>query len=238
MPFTLSHVAAVLPLRGDRIRRVVDFPALVVGAMAPDTSYLVGLFGFYREAHDLRGMLLYAWPTATVLAWLYHRFLRRSWSTLLPWLDEGRPAPTAPVLLVSALAGVVTHVGWDAFTHADGAFVALFPPLARLLPILGLDVPVYEILQYGSSLVGLAAVLVAIGRACRRRNVPLVTSTRTLARLVAAFVVLWGLFLVLPLVPTPSSFVPVWIVDGIFRALLAAGVVFVAFGAWSSFARR
>ncbi|MET8546450.1 DUF4184 family protein [Kitasatospora sp. NPDC004799] len=54
----------------------------------------------------------------------------------------------------SAAIGAATHVGWDAFTHGDRLGSRLLPVLDR--PVAG--VPLYEVLQYGSSALALAAL--------------------------------------------------------------------------------
>ncbi|MEV7603749.1 DUF4184 family protein [Kitasatospora sp. NPDC089797] len=56
--------------------------------------------------------------------------------------------------LASAAVGALTHVGWDAFTHGGRLGVRLLPVLDR--PVAG--VPGYELLQYGSSALALAAL--------------------------------------------------------------------------------
>ncbi|MFE6503907.1 DUF4184 family protein [Kitasatospora sp. NPDC057738] len=54
----------------------------------------------------------------------------------------------------SAAIGAATHVGWDAFTHGGRLGVRLLPVLDR--PVAG--VPLYEVVQYGSSALALAAL--------------------------------------------------------------------------------
>ncbi|MFI2612192.1 DUF4184 family protein [Kitasatospora sp. NPDC018619] len=52
----------------------------------------------------------------------------------------------------SAALGAATHVGWDAFTHGGRLGTRLLPVLDR--PVVG--VPLYEVVQYGSSALALA----------------------------------------------------------------------------------
>jgi hypothetical protein len=61
--------------------------------------------------------------------------------------------------ILSAALGDVSHIVWDGFTHSDGLFVPHLPALARPydLPIIGQTV-VHRILQYASTVVGLAAI--------------------------------------------------------------------------------
>lgn len=61
---------------------------------------------------------------------------------------------TAALVVVSLVVGGATHVLWDAFTHEGRAGVAAIPWLAEQHGRL----PGYRWLQYGSSLLGLAAI--------------------------------------------------------------------------------
>ncbi|PBC71419.1 uncharacterized protein DUF4184 [Streptomyces sp. TLI_235] len=176
MPFTLSHVAAVVPLlgRGADGRWVAS--GLVAGSMAPDVPYFADslLPGVYRF-----GALTHRWwavPTvdAAIAAGgvvLWHGLLREPLTGLLP---EGLPvAVEAPLprgaagvgaFVLSAAVGAASHVLWDAFTHPGRAGVRAVPVLGR--PVAG-DVPLCTVLQYGTSLLGLAVLGERVRRAAR-----------------------------------------------------------------------
>jgi hypothetical protein len=76
---------------------------------------------------------------------------------------RGAPRSVAALAGLGALAaflGALSHVAWDAFTHANGWAVAYLPVLrgeANLGSPLG--VRWYKVLQHASSLVGMAAVV-------------------------------------------------------------------------------
>jgi hypothetical protein len=56
-------------------------------------------------------------------------------------------------VVAALLAGALTHVLWDSFTHASGHVVAVFPVLrARVLG--GHGPPVFKLLQHASTLIG------------------------------------------------------------------------------------
>ena len=58
MPWTFAHPAAILPLRS-LCPRWLSFPALILGAMAPDISYYVGMHGQWRTfCHTPEGILM------------------------------------------------------------------------------------------------------------------------------------------------------------------------------------
>ncbi|AUG81316.1 hypothetical protein CFP65_6671 [Kitasatospora sp. MMS16-BH015] len=162
MPFTLSHAAAVLPL--------VDGPwvasALVAGALAPDLPYY--LESVWPGSY-VAGAVTHRWwavPTVDVavaggLVLLWHGLARRPLVGVLPepWAGVAE-AVTAPRggwrtpgrawwFLGSAAVGAGTHLGLDAFTHRSA--VGRLPGAGRVVA----GVPVYEALQYGTSVVGL-----------------------------------------------------------------------------------
>jgi hypothetical protein len=58
------------------------------------------------------------------------------------------------VVSVSVLAGAASHILWDGFTHGHGCFVGMMPALANRVDILGVNMPVFKILQHASTAVG------------------------------------------------------------------------------------
>ncbi|PRH76775.1 hypothetical protein C6N75_23830, partial [Streptomyces solincola] len=186
MPFTLSHAAAVLPglRRTGRARGPLVASALVMGSFAPDMTYFAASLApdamfFGTVTHSLAGVFTVdvLITTALVAAWLLVREPllallpdrvrppARALVRGLPW-RERRPAALACWFWVSAAVGSATHVGWDLFTHADRWGTRLLPALDGTVA----GVPLYTILQYGSS----AAALVLLGwfgaRALRERR--------------------------------------------------------------------
>ncbi|MER6079439.1 DUF4184 family protein [Streptomyces sp. NPDC001833] len=184
MPFTLSHAAAVLPaVRGDGTGRGRLVPAvLVAGSFAPDLTYYAAsavpdAMEFGDFTHSFTGVLtvdvLFAW--ASVALWL---LVREPLVALAPRARQGRVAallrcgaPRARAGLsvaawwyVSAVLGALTHVVWDAFTHHDRWGTRLIPAIGRNVA----GMPLYTLLQYGSSAVGAAVVAAFAVRAVRR----------------------------------------------------------------------
>ncbi|MGW0389596.1 DUF4184 family protein [Streptomyces sp. NPDC003042] len=176
MPFTLSHAAAVLPAmrRTGRARGPLVASALVLGSFAPDTFYFAdavvqGLMGYGAFTHSLLGVLTAdAVLTAALAAcWL---LLREPLIALLPRRWRGRAytfvrgerwrGRRLPVLALwfylSAVAGSLTHVVWDSFTHLDRWGTEAFPELGEPLAF---GLPLYSFLQYGSSAIAACALL-------------------------------------------------------------------------------
>jgi hypothetical protein len=157
VPFTVSHVAAVLPLR-----RVSWLPtsALVIGSMAPDSPSMVGALALRDSTHTLGGAVttdvavtavgcvLWAWVLRPVVADLVPALAAR-WR---PTVQPHRPLVVQGLLwYVAAAIGCLTHVVWDAFTHPGGAE-------GGWIPIDGVSAHTYAQLQLLSSVLGLVVL--------------------------------------------------------------------------------
>lgn len=172
MPFTLAHPAAVLPF----LRQPFVPIALVAGAMAPDVPYFAMVSStsgaWYApmlngaNSHDFSQILTVGLPLALVLAgflWLVVKPLR--WALPDSWVPDkpalkGRPPTSARVALwtfYSLMLGLLTHLAWDSFTHSYGWVVERVPLLASE-PFAG--IAVYRLLQHGSTLAGLAFIVI------------------------------------------------------------------------------
>ena len=125
MPWTLSHPAAVLPLR--RLSpRPLNFAALVVGSMTPDIGYYINRFDLSDFAHTLPGSFIACLPTGVIMLFIFYLFSRPVCyalpsphrQSLLP-LCPDFPTGLTPwaIILLSLLIGAWTHNFWDAFTH-------------------------------------------------------------------------------------------------------------------------
>ncbi|MCF3184714.1 DUF4184 family protein [Streptomyces polychromogenes] len=177
MPFTLSHAAAVLPAirRSGRARGPLVASALVLGSFAPDAFYFAdavvggGVMGYGDFTHGPLGVVSADAALTAVLAacWL---LLREPLAALLPasrrgrvhsfvrgedWRGLRRPA-LALRFYLSAVAGSLTHVVWDAFTHMDRWGTHALPWLGR--PV-ALGLAPYTFLQYGTSALAACALL-------------------------------------------------------------------------------
>ena len=168
MPFTATHVLAVVPLRDTRL----PFAALAVGSMTPDLPIFVHFLPSYYTTHSAGGLLTACLPLGLAL-WLgWELVLRDPTLALLPeWVrrrtdrtGRARGPDGRRVLLAAAavLIGAATHLVWDAFTHGGRWGVRLVPVLDTPLALpawlpAGLP-PVmhgYRVAQYASSAVGL-----------------------------------------------------------------------------------
>ena len=161
MPFTPSHVAAILPFA-----RTPLLPAgLAIGSMVPDLPYFVPLGLARGFTHSLVGAVVVDLPMgiACYVIWVF--LLRAPLLDFAPrWLHDrfrirrtGRRAWVTALLLLAGLSvGIATHLAWDAFTHSDG-WVVLH--VAALRSQLG-PLTVARWLQYASSVFGLVVLAI------------------------------------------------------------------------------
>ena len=168
MPFTLAHPAIVLPLRNCRFK--FSLTGLILGSIIPDFEFFIQMREVENIGHHAYGILLFDLPMAVIMSYLFHNVLRNTLIANLPWIYKSRfiefqhlnwntYARNNKIILVgSILIGVLSHQGWDAFTHHDGLAVQLLPALSSELQILNTSVPVYYALQILFSLIGLATV--------------------------------------------------------------------------------
>lgn len=191
MPFTVSHVAAVLPFQRWLAPERALAPA-VIGSMAPDFGLVLPFWVPRYETHGRVALLTFCLPLG-LLGWLlFETLIRPALLEVAPgrwwsrWQERGAVAfASARAWLVAAaavLGGAVTHLAWDAFTHEDARGVQIFPLLEDLSwHVNGHPMYLYRILQHLSSVVGLAAVLWVAWRWHRRLPPPAAAQARTLA---------------------------------------------------------
>ncbi|CAN5542054.1 hypothetical protein BH10ACT4_BH10ACT4_14280 [soil metagenome] len=177
MPFTPSHIAAILPFA----RSPLAPAALVIGSMVPDLPYFLPL-GTPRElTHSIPGVPLADLPMGIVALMLWFLVFRAPIGDFAPEWVRSRLRPLqgsarrpslrgVVVILLSLLVGIATHLAWDAFTHPDGWVVLHMAGLrAQLGPFAA-----YRWAQYASSVGGL--VILAIWAAGWVRRTPPVDS--------------------------------------------------------------
>lgn len=155
MPFTVSHIAAVLPLR--RHCSADEFAALAIGSMMPDMHYFLPLLrkNWPLPSHQLISLPLFCLP----VGWLLWRLWRPLWT---PASDETRPLPAWWRVTLALTIGALTHLAWDACTHAS---YGLGPYLMLGQPLFSIGQASFSranLLQYISSVAGLALLASAL----------------------------------------------------------------------------
>lgn len=177
MPYTLAHPLAVAPFTRGKSAAWFVTAALVTGSLAPDAVMFINPFfrtpWTYGDAHGWWGVVLIDLPVAYLL-WMAWAFLvAPAYRTCAPrWLALRLPEYVPPnkrravMAVPSALLGIGTHLLWDSFTHAGY-------PLTEAGGLLDRDVAgfsLFRLLQHGSSVLGLAGVLLWIYLELRTRK--------------------------------------------------------------------
>jgi hypothetical protein len=176
MPFTLAHPAAVVPLRKLSFLHTVP---LIIGSLVPDLPYYLPerLGHMLGETHNLTGLLTICLPLGLGIL-LGILSLRDPLTTLLSararWVCvqalERFTSHTRRelVAILSILTGAWTHLAWDSFTHQDGWMVARVAALSAPVHIFGWQTEMSHLLQYLSSVFGLAVLASWYSRAAAR----------------------------------------------------------------------
>jgi hypothetical protein len=179
MPFTISHTAAVLPfLRHFRRWRVAS--ALVIGSMAPDFGFLLPWRMPRFETHSAIALLTFSLPAGLVTYWLFQRVIKSAVREVLPDGAYQRSQESAAIAdtrspwqwaiaALAILAGALTHLVLDAFTHEGARGVHMLPVIDDwLIDVAGHRLPGTRFLQDASSVVGMILVVFLLVRALRK----------------------------------------------------------------------
>jgi Domain of unknown function (DUF4184) len=178
MPFTISHAAAVLPF-SRLLARWRLLSATVIGSMVPD----FGLFLPWRpprvETHSAVGLLTFCLPLGLATFWIFQQLMKRPIMEILPdasytrWHPFAEPADLASLsqwvlAACGVLAGAVTHLVWDGFTHEGARGVRMIPILDDpIVDFAGRRLVGARLLQDVSSLIGLIIVLALVAYGLR-----------------------------------------------------------------------
>lgn len=131
MPFTFAHPAVFVPLRR-LLKQKVSVTGLVAGSLVPDVEYFIRMRGVSRYSHSWAGLFWFDLPLGVLLAFLFHSFFRNLLILQLPVFVQKRLQPLlrfnwgermrqhAFAILLSFVAGSLSHLLWDRFVH-EGA---------------------------------------------------------------------------------------------------------------------
>jgi hypothetical protein len=183
----------------------------MIGSMAPDFGVVLPGHLARAETHSLSALFTFALPAGFFVWALFQLLLKPALLEVLPdrWYASLRAQGVEPrgralaqwrAALLALLAGAISHLLWDGFTHEDGMWVGLLPFLINDgLTVAGRTVYWFEILQHLSSAVGLGIVVSVTVRWVRAANRGAVLSAPRALQLRER--VLWaGLYLSIPTV--------------------------------------
>jgi len=191
MPFTISHVAAVVPFSRPLARwRLLS--ATIIGSMVPDFGFLMPWRPARIETHSAIALLTFCLPVGLATFWIFQRMIKTAVMEVLPDHTYSRWRPLAApadlwslkqwvLAALGILGGAITHLVWDAFTHEGARGIRMIPALDDpVMDIAGHRLMGHRLLQDGSSLIGLAVVLAVVIYGLRRDSGPEEASARTL----------------------------------------------------------
>jgi hypothetical protein len=185
MPYTLSHIAAVLPF-SRLLARLRILSAMVIGSMVPDFGYLLPIHPAREQTHSAVSLLTFSVPLGLLSYWIFQRWIKTPLFTLLPdstylrWRPFAAPAalnnPRQWLLAAGGvLVGAVTHLVWDGFTHEGARGIRMMPEVDDwTFELHGHHLIGARLVQDASSLLGLAIVVVMLAYALRRGDTPVV----------------------------------------------------------------
>lgn len=170
MPFTPAHPAWLYPFR--RFNKLkVSWTALLIGAMVPDLEYFIWLSPAAYSSHTITGIFVFNLPLTFILSFLWHHsladailprlyFLRSTiiqerYADFAGWIKKN-----LLTFLFSALTGIISHLVWDSFCHANGYMVHHIPFLLSFSTIGGLSVRNCYIVWYASTVIGLLVMTI------------------------------------------------------------------------------
>jgi len=174
MPFTISHIAAILPFK-KFTPEYLSLSGLIIGSMAPDFEYFIRMKLYGHYGHRFIGIFTFDLPVSILLYILFHLVVRKPFIIHSPQYIYSRIYGELnnqwipkyfkhyAVIICSIFIGIITHFIWDGFTHDQEYVVArFFTFLLYEVNIAGRYIPIHFILQILSSVVGIVILIVHI----------------------------------------------------------------------------
>lgn len=162
MPFTLAHPSAVVFIKN----RYLNLFGLILGSMAPDFIYFLLFNPSSNLGHTFIGFIILNLPICFLLNYLIFKFVKDAFIINLPtfiskyyiyllnYTNDIKSFKEAIVFTYSCIIGMLTHAIWDTCTHKTGYFVIHINFLRNKIDILGLQIPIFKIIQHGSTVIG------------------------------------------------------------------------------------
>jgi hypothetical protein len=183
MPFTVSHIAAVLPFHKP-LRRLGLLSAAAIGAMAPDLDFILPIRLAREQTHGRLALLTFCLPVGLATWALFQSLIKPALIEVLPnrifarLCAEHLAARLGSVMtwfyaVLAVLFGALTHLIWDGFTHEAGRGARILSGFGEHdTELAGSQWQLYRLLQHGSTLVGAAAVVIGLWLWVRHSSEP------------------------------------------------------------------
>lgn len=176
MPFTFAHPAIVLPL-ARASSRYFSLTALVIGSIIPDFEYFLRAEIYSAYSHTVTGLLYFDAPVGLIVYLAFVYIVRMPLLIHLPEYFRERFNSSFyqmrwRVVVGSILIGAASHLIWDSFTHRTGYIAQRMTFLQKSVIIGDYPVPIFKVMQHGSTLMGLLVIIVVIGQLPRHAGNP------------------------------------------------------------------
>jgi len=166
MPFTFSHPAIILPFA--RIRaQYISMSCLVAGSITPDFQYFLQMKLKGRISHTWHGAFLVDLPIAIFIVVVFHLIVKKPLINNLPGYFQSRLVNLRDFnflhtfrknwigYLLCLQVGILSHILWDSFTHANTIMVEHMEFLSwRVEHDIFPDKPLFRYFQHISTLIG------------------------------------------------------------------------------------
>jgi hypothetical protein len=169
MPFTPAHPAILLFLKPFK-KLPLSWTALFIGSIIPDFEYFIWMSPSAYVSHTILGIFIFNLPMTFIMAFIWHQLLQpilihrikffhhriqlEEYPTFMEWIKKNWM-----LFFSSALIGIITHLVWDSFSHADGYLVHRIPLLLEFIQIGGYPIRTCYVMWYISTGVGMLAII-------------------------------------------------------------------------------
>ncbi|MBE6067048.1 MAG: DUF4184 family protein [Clostridium lundense] len=168
MPFTLAHPSVVIFSKSKKI----NLGGLILGSMAPDFIYFLLFSPSSNLGHTPIGFIFLNLPICFLINFLFYKYIKDFFILTLPnfiskrylyLIKKKNDITNTKELIIfsySCIIGMLTHVFWDSFTHKTGLFVENIVLLRNEITLAHHNIPIYKLLQHGSTLIGFLILIV------------------------------------------------------------------------------
>ena len=169
MPFTPAHPAILLFLKPFK-KLPLSWTALFIGSIIPDFEYFIWMSPSAYVSHTILGIFIFNLPMTFIMAFIWHQLLQpilihrikffhhrvqmEEYPAFMEWIKKNWM-----LFFSSALIGIITHLVWDSFSHADGYLVHRIPLLLEFIQIGGYPIRTCYVMWYISTGVGMLAII-------------------------------------------------------------------------------
>jgi hypothetical protein len=148
--------------------------ALIIGSIVPDFEYFFRMHIYSVHSHTVAGLFYFDLTVGCLLFILFVQVVRHPLLMHLPDFLRTRVSfddaqrtrryrfENGVIIVFSLLIGAASHLLWDSFTHASGYCVRHISFLRKNVFIENFKIPVYKLLQHGSTVVGFLALFIYV----------------------------------------------------------------------------